>query len=86
MITRREVALGGALTIIWGGVVCPCRGHAATPAGPVGCMLSADEAEQFLARSTAPQMFASGNETIVASSGNREFDYALARTLSQTGR
>ena len=86
MITRREVVFGGALTIIWGGVACPCRAHAATPTYPAGCMLAPDEAEQFLARSTAPQMFASGNETIVASSGNREFDYALARTLSQTGR
>jgi hypothetical protein len=46
-------------------------------------MLADDEVDQFLATSTGEQMFATGNEPIVASSGDREFDYALAQTLSR---
>jgi hypothetical protein len=46
-------------------------------------MLADDEAEQFLATSTGHQTFATGNEPIIASSGDREFDYALAQTLSR---
>jgi hypothetical protein len=46
-------------------------------------MLADDEAKQFLATSTPQQTFATGNEPIIASSGDREFDYALAQTLSQ---
>jgi hypothetical protein len=46
-------------------------------------MLADDEAEQFLATSTGQQAFVTGNEPIIASSGDREFDYALAQTLSR---
>jgi hypothetical protein len=46
-------------------------------------MLAHDEAKQFLATSTPQQTFATGNEPIIASSGDREFDYALAQTLSR---
>jgi hypothetical protein len=46
-------------------------------------VLADDEAEQFLATSTGQQAFSTGNEPIIASSGDREFDYALAQTLSR---
>jgi hypothetical protein len=46
-------------------------------------MLADDEAERFLATSIGYQTFATGNEPIIASSGDREFDYALAQTLSR---
>jgi hypothetical protein len=46
-------------------------------------MLADDEAEKFLATSTGQQAFVTGNEPIIASSGDREFDYALAQTLSR---
>jgi hypothetical protein len=46
-------------------------------------VLADDEVDQFLGTSTEQQMFATGNEPIVASSGDREFDYALAQTLSR---
>jgi hypothetical protein len=83
MITRREVLLGGALTIIWGVDASPCLAEAVRARHTFGCMLADYEAEQFLATSTQHQMFASGNERIVASSGDKEFDYALAHTLSR---
>jgi hypothetical protein len=46
-------------------------------------MLADDEAEQLLATSTRQQTFPTGNEPIIASLGDRKFDYALAQTLSQ---
>jgi len=46
-------------------------------------MLSPDEAERIFARSTEQQLFFTGNEPVIISSGNRDFDYALAQTLSR---
>jgi hypothetical protein len=83
MITRREAAVGGLLTFIFSSIACTCRAQAARTRHTFGCMLAEDEAGQFLATSTGHQTFASGNEPIIASSGDREFDYALAQTLSR---
>jgi hypothetical protein len=38
---------------------------------------------RFFSRSTEQQIFFTGDEPIIASSGNRDFDYALAQTLSR---
>jgi hypothetical protein len=46
-------------------------------------MLADDEADQFLATATEEQLCYTGNEPIIANSGDREFDYALAHTLSR---
>lgn len=83
MFTRREVAAGGVLTILFGPLSLNCQ--AETPSGvrSFGCMLEDDEAEQLLAISTEQQTYLTGKEPIVASSGDREFDYALAQTLSR---
>jgi hypothetical protein len=81
MLTRREAVLGGALTIVWG--ACPCRAKALRGRHGAGCVLQKDEAEPFLATATAQQGYRTGKETIIASTGNREFDYALAQTLSR---
>ncbi len=84
MLTRREMVLEGLLTIVWSGVSCGClaakgiRGRHG-----FGCMLDDDEAEPFLATATAQQTYRTGKEEIIASTGNREFDYALAQTLSR---
>jgi hypothetical protein len=45
-------------------------------------MLDDDEVDQYLTPSTEQQLF-TGNEPIIGSSGDREFDYALAQTLSR---
>jgi hypothetical protein len=82
MITRRETALGGLLTIVCCSIGCSCRAHAASRQRTFGCLLPDDEANRLLATSTEQQMFVTGNEPILASSGDREFDYALAQTLS----
>lgn len=87
MLTRRDMVLGGALALIWHGSGCACA--QARPRGRTGfgCMLDAAEAEPFLATATAPQAFDRfqdhRQETLVASSGDRDVDHALARILSQ---
>jgi hypothetical protein len=73
MITRREAAVGGVLTILFGSMACTCRAQSAGTGHTSGCILTDDEAKQFLATDTG----------LVEHSGDREFDYALAQTLSQ---
>jgi hypothetical protein len=47
-------------------------------------VLDDDEVDQYLSPSTKVQLLAfTGNEPIIGSSGDREFDYALAQTLSR---
>lgn len=80
MLTRRETVLGGALTLFW--TSCACAQSGPRRRG-FGCVLDAQEAEAFLATATEPQAFRGGQETLIASSGNRDFDFALAQTLSR---
>jgi hypothetical protein len=82
MLTRREAA-GGFLTVLFCSSPWPCPAQTARTRHTFGCMLADDEVAQFLDSSTEQQMFATGNEPIIASSGDREFDYALAQTLSR---
>jgi hypothetical protein len=80
MLDRREAVLGGALTLIWQSCAC------AQP-GPrrhgLGCMLEMQDAEAFLATATDAQTFEKPERKLIASTGNRDFDYALAQTLSR---
>jgi hypothetical protein len=80
MLTRRETVLGGALTLIWGH--CACAQSGPRPHG-FGCTLEPQQAEPFLATATEPQAFDNAHETLIASTGNRDFDFALAQTLSR---
>jgi hypothetical protein len=88
MITRRD-GLIGALSMI-AGAAAPCRCHAQPSAGLSprgresvrGCMLDDHEAEQLLAGS-AEAVFFPGSEPLVLKSGDPDFDYALAQTLSR---
>src|SRR5215813_11654103 len=80
MLTRREAVLGGALTLLWG--KCACAQSAARARGQ-GCTLEPAQAEPFLATATEPQTFDKANEKLIASTGNSDFDYALAQTLSR---
>jgi len=80
MLTRREAVLGGALTLIWG--TCACAQSSERPHGE-GCMLDPKQAEPFLATATEPQLFDKADEKLISSTGNRDFDYALAQSLSR---
>lgn len=79
MLTRRETVLGGTLTLLWSHCAC---GQAARPTGE-GCMLEPQQAEPFLATATEAQAFDKPQEKLISSTGNRDFDLALARTLSR---
>ena len=46
-------------------------------------MLEPSQAEPFLSSATAPQAFDNAQEKLIASTGNRELDDALALTLSR---
>ncbi len=83
MLTRRETVLGGLLTIIWDRVDRACAEASRRGRHGHGCVLAPDEAEPFLATATGYQTIITGKETMIASTGNREFDYALAQTLSR---
>lgn len=80
MITRRELALGGLLSIGWLAAPCGCRAHAA-PTRPFGCTLNDDEAAAVLEMGV--QAFGPGAAPAIVESGDRELDYALAQTLSR---
>jgi hypothetical protein len=83
MITRRDSVLGGLLTIVWSAEPCLCRAQEPPVMHNAGCMLDDDEAEQLFAVSTEPQLFFTGKEELIAKSGDPQFDYALAQTLSR---
>ena len=70
MLTRREAVVGGLLA-------CTCRAQAAKLTS--GCILADHEVERFF---TERRAFSVDNDPIVTRSGDREFDFALAQTLS----
>lgn len=79
---RREVILGGALTILWSVTGCPCSAQTISKRRP-GCTVDADEAQQFFQKANSEILTATGTEPVVPTSGDRDFDYALAHTLSR---
>lgn len=72
MFSRREVVIGGSLTILIGSG-CKCLAHDSQ----MGCHLSAQEAQSYLRTDEQFQRSA------VPNSGNRDFDYASAQTLGK---
>ena len=83
MISRREIALGGLLSIGWVDLPCGCPAHAATEEPQYGCELVEDHAigiklkamqQEPLTRGGGPPKF--------VESGDRDLDYAIAQTLS----
>ena len=81
MISRRDVALGGLLTIGWLATPCGCCA-AASAREARGCILSDEDADKFLAAESKPAPTDHVNPTFV-SSGDRDLDYAVAQTLSR---
>ena len=75
MFTKREVMLGGLLTVFGGGC-CNCSAQTSSR----GCGISLEAARGYLGDQTG----AGGDVfSVVTQSGNREFDYAVAQTLSK---
>jgi hypothetical protein len=78
MITRREIARGGSLAILWHCHPCLAQFRTSTSRG---CALSDDEAGAFFSSAEVPQLV--GDYRLIPKSGNSDFDYALAQTLSR---
>jgi hypothetical protein len=79
MISRRELALGGLLSIGWLAMPCGCPAHAAITPRRFGCELAADEIPREL---TASEQAAGSGMPKFVESGDRDLDYAMAQTLS----
>lgn len=81
MLTRRHTVLGGLLTIVFGYSYTP-RCHAGHGGSHYrGCYLAGSEARQ-LVDAGAVHTFSAGTEPI-RTSGNKDFDTALAHTLAK---
>lgn len=87
MWTRREIVLGGLLTLIFGvGASCLCHAQTVRRRQNYGCMLSDDEASQYFDANTDERLYVTGNEPMIPRSGNKDFDLALAYTLAMISR
>jgi hypothetical protein len=75
MIGRREILLGGSLFILAGiPRTCLCAG------GVFGCSITRDAAQAYLSNEEA---FDPRRDKVVTRSGNKDFDFAAAQTLSR---
>lgn len=83
MITRRDVVLGGALTILWGAAACPGHAQGRTRKEYSGCMLTESELSSFYNTKEEIRMYLTGREPIIEKSGDPQFDFALAHTLAR---
>lgn len=82
MWTRRDVVVGGTLSILWGGLPCAC-GAAERHDRNYGCTLKDDEVQTFFASATDTGLYINGSEPMIPKSGNKDFDLALAMTLAK---
>jgi hypothetical protein len=84
MTLRREVVLGGLLTILTAS--SDACGQPLSPAPRLsGCMIPDGLAARFFASSSDQQIFLTGDEIMRGGSGDRDFDFALAQTLVKIG-
>src|SRR5262249_6682041 len=80
MFTRREVAAGGMLTLLFGGC---CRADSARTPHTFGCCLASEDVEAVYPNGTDTRTYFTGNEPMIPRSGDRDFDFALAQTLAK---
>lgn len=84
MIERREVVLGGLLTIMWG-TGCSCSASAYEDGGPAGCTLEGEEAKAIFASGTLVDAL-SNDQKLIRSSGDKDLDYAIGRTVDRLSK
>src|SRR5262245_28019872 len=80
LLTRRQVLLGGLLTLVFG---VPCHAQTVLPRRYFGCMLHGEEVGRYYKLGAQTGLYKTGEEPIIPRSGNRDFDSALARTLAK---
>jgi hypothetical protein len=79
-LTRREVVLGGALTIVWTPLGCGC---AEAQVHKFGCLVPQPQQRSYLQRSTATSVVKDGTEKLEPRSNSPALDYALAQALAR---
>ena len=83
MIGRREFALGGLISIVFGASPC-CTAHAQPRVHATrGCWIADDDIDSIYPDGTDTRLYINGNEPMIPRSGDRDFDYALAQTLGK---
>lgn len=83
MITRREVVVGGSLTILSSVAgPCLCAAHSIAPHSR-GCLLAESDFEAVYPATAQVNTYLTGCEKIIAKSGDANFDLALAQTLTK---
>ena len=85
MRTRREVILGGLLTLVVGeGFSCNCAAQSQTRSRKnAGCWLADSDVTKFYPAQTDTALYITGNEPMIPKSGDKNFDLALAKTLAK---
>ncbi len=88
MPLRREVLFGGLLGLAFGGAAtCTCHTQAlaqdAQAPHTLGCVLADADVDRVYPQGTSTGKYRSGQEPLVGSSGDRDFDRALAETLAK---
>ncbi len=83
---RREVILGGAVTLVHAGWACRCHAFSPADGRTKGCHVPDEEAPHYFSLASTAQSFSFGTEPIEPRSGNSELDRALAQTLARLAR
>lgn len=84
MWTRREIVLGGLLTLAFGlALPCTCFAQSSRVRRNNGCILPEDDAKQFMDDQTDIRLYITGNEQMIPRSGDKDFDLALAHILAR---
>ena len=82
MWTRRETVVGGALTLLFGGLQnCSCALASAAPHS-VGCLLDDADFNSVYPEGTQTVRI-TGDDRIIYNSGDKNFDFALAQSLGK---
>src|SRR5262249_54155957 len=83
MLTRREIVAGGALTVLFTPQPCLCSAGVSQARHSRGCQLADEDLATVYPAGTDTRVFRTGNEPMIPKSGDADFDYALAQTLSK---
>ncbi len=84
MTPRRDVLFGGLLVLAFGGgAACACHAQGQQAPNTLGCWLAESDVERVYPQGTTTGQYRNGQEPLIGSSGNRDFDRALAQTLAK---
>lgn len=85
MLSRRSFVVGSIAAPFVGACACHAQQFTASDRTPntYGCWLASEDVDSVYPEGTDTRLFVSGDEPMIPKSGDRNFDYALAHTLSK---